>query len=57
MESFLQESFGSCSSFQELAQKYRRSSDEIGLVHAMLLYAVRAVLLLECASLPFYHTG
>jgi len=52
MDSFLQESFGPCSNFQELAQKYRRSSDQVGLVHAMLLYAVRAVLLLECVSSP-----
>ena len=51
MASFLQESFGASSSFQELAQKYRRSSDQAGLVHAMLLYVVRAVLLLEYVSL------
>ena len=52
MDGFLQESFGACSNFQELAQKYHRSSDQVGLVHAMLLYAVRAVLLLECVSSP-----
>ena len=52
MESFLQESFGRCSNFQELAQKYRGESDQVGLVHAMLLYAVRAVLLLECVLSP-----
>ena len=52
MDSFLQESFGPCSSFQELAQKYRRESDQVGLVHAMLLFVVRAVLLLECVSSP-----
>ena len=52
MDNFLQESFGACSDFQELAQKYRRSSDQVGLVHAMLLYAVRSVLLLECVSPP-----
>ena len=53
MDSFLQESFGACSNFQELAQRYRRSSDQVGLVHAMLLYVVRAVLLLEyvCSTL------
>ncbi|ORY05388.1 conidial yellow pigment biosynthesis polyketide synthase [Clohesyomyces aquaticus] len=50
MDSFLQESFGACSNFQELAQKYRYSSDQVGLVHAMLLYTVRAVLLLETAN-------
>jgi hypothetical protein len=48
MDGFLQESFGHSSNFEELAQKYRRSSDQAGLVHAMLLYTVRAVLLLEC---------
>lgn len=51
MESFLYESFGPCSNFKELAQKYRRSSDDVGLVHAMLLYTVRAVLLLQCVFL------
>lgn len=54
MESFLQSSFGACSNFQELAQKYRNTSDQVGLVHAMLLYTVRAVLLLECVSSPFF---
>lgn len=52
MDSFLRESFGACSNFQELAQKYRRLSDQVGLVHAMLLYAVRAVLLLEYVFSP-----
>lgn len=47
MDGFLKESFGECSSFQELAQKYRYSGDEVGMVHVMLLYAVRAALLLE----------
>lgn len=46
MDCFLRESFGACSSFQELAQRYRHPVDEVGLVHAMLLYAVRAALLL-----------
>jgi hypothetical protein len=48
MESFLKESFGPCSNFKELAQRHRRSRDQVGLVHAMLLYTVRATLLLEC---------
>lgn len=51
MDRFLRESFGVCSSFQELAQKYRQSGDEVGMVHAMLLYAVRAALLLEYVSI------
>ncbi|ROV92577.1 hypothetical protein VMCG_08955 [Cytospora schulzeri] len=52
MDRFFQESFGigACSSFQELAQKYRHSGDQVGMVHAMLLYAVRAALLLETAN-------
>lgn len=29
MDSFLQKSFGACSKFQELAQIYRRSSDQV----------------------------
>lgn len=52
MDGFLRESFGASSSFQELAQKYRSSSDQVGLVHAMLLYTMRAVLLLECVTYP-----
>jgi hypothetical protein len=56
MDSFLKESFGACSNFKELAQKYRRSRDQVGLVHAMLLYTVRAVLLLECV-LPHVISG
>lgn len=51
MDRFLRESFGVCSNFQELAQKYRHSGDEVGMVHAMLLYAVRAALLLECVPI------
>lgn len=50
MDRFLQESFGigACSSLQELAQRYRRSSDEVGMVHAMLLFTVRAASMLQC---------
>lgn len=47
MESFLRESFGACSSFQELAQKYRHSGDPVGMVHALLLYTLRSALILE----------
>ncbi|KAK0728742.1 hypothetical protein B0T26DRAFT_768494 [Lasiosphaeria miniovina] len=50
MDRFLRDSFGACSNFQELAQKYRHSGDEVGMVHAMLLYAVRASMLLETAN-------
>ncbi|KAI3397077.1 hypothetical protein diail_11219, partial [Diaporthe ilicicola] len=50
MDRFLRDSFGASSNFQELAQKYRHSGDQVGMVHAMLLYAVRAALLLETAN-------
>ena len=48
MDRFLRESFGNCSSFQELAQNFRHLDDQIGMVHGMLLYTVRAALLLKC---------
>ena len=57
MDYFLRESFGACSSFQELAQQYRHSADQVGMVHAMLLYAVRAALLLECVSFLTLNLG
>ena len=47
MDRFLRDSFGACSSFRELVQKYRHSGDQIGMVHGMLLYTVRAALLLK----------
>ena len=50
MDRFLRESFGICSSFQELTQKYRYSGDQVGMIHGMLLYTVRAALLLKCVS-------
>jgi hypothetical protein len=49
MDSYLQGSFGvgACSSFEELVQKYRHTEDQVGMVHAMLLYTVRAALMLQ----------
>ncbi|KAK2786783.1 polyketide synthase pks13 [Onygenales sp. PD_12] len=47
MDRALQESFKACSSFQELAERYRHTGDEFGMAHAMLIYAIRAVVLLE----------
>lgn len=47
MDRVLQESFENCSSFQELAERYRDTGDEFGMAHAMLIYAIRAVILLE----------
>jgi hypothetical protein len=52
MDRFLRESFGSSSNFQELAQKYRQIDDSVGMVHAMLLYTVRAALLLKSVFIP-----
>jgi hypothetical protein len=43
----LQDSFRDCSSFQELAERYRHTGDDFGMAHAMLIYAIRAVVLLE----------
>jgi hypothetical protein len=55
MEPLLRDSFGLCSDFQELAQRYRRSRDPVGIVHALLLYAVRASQLLEFViPVPFF---
>lgn len=47
MDRALQDSFRGSSSFQELAEKYRYSGDDFGMAHAMLIYAIRAVALLE----------
>ncbi|KAL4948626.1 conidial yellow pigment biosynthesis polyketide synthase [Aspergillus filifer] len=47
MDRALQDSFRDCSSFQELAERYRHRGDDFGMAHAMLIYAVRAVVLLE----------
>lgn len=50
MDRFLRDSFGACSNFQELAQIYRHASDEVGMVHAMIIFAVRAARLLQTAT-------
>ncbi|KAF8850827.1 conidial yellow pigment biosynthesis polyketide synthase [Acephala macrosclerotiorum] len=50
MDRVLQDSFGNCSSFPELAEVYRHTGDEFGMAHAMLIYAVRAALLLETVA-------
>jgi len=55
MDRFLRDSFGTSSSFQELAQKYRNPGDQVGMVHAMLLYTVRAALLLKCVISKLQH--
>ncbi|KAK2758262.1 polyketide synthase pks13 [Arachnomyces sp. PD_36] len=50
MDRALQESFKNCSGFQELAERYRHTGDEFGMAHAMLIYAIRAVILLDSVS-------
>ncbi|KAJ6133989.1 conidial yellow pigment biosynthesis polyketide synthase [Penicillium sp. IBT 18751x] len=50
MERTLQDSFRDCSGFQELAERYRHTGDDFGMAHAMLIYAIRAVVLLEAIS-------
>jgi hypothetical protein len=47
MDHILKESLGDFSSLQELAEKYRYGSDEMGLVQAILIYTVRAGMLLQ----------
>lgn len=50
MDRTLQDGFRDCSSFQELAERYRHTGDDFGMAHAMLIYAIRAVVLLETIS-------
>ena len=50
MDRYLRESFGNASSFKELAQQFRRTDDKVFLVHGILLYTVRAALLLKYVS-------
>ncbi|KAB8275833.1 hypothetical protein BDV30DRAFT_236087 [Aspergillus minisclerotigenes] len=47
MDRAMQDSLRNCSSFQELAERYRYTGDEFGMAHAMLIYVIRAVDLLE----------
>lgn len=47
MDSVLQESLGNFSTLLELADRYRHTADEVGLVHAILLHAVRSAMLLQ----------
>ncbi|PKX89227.1 type I polyketide synthase [Aspergillus novofumigatus IBT 16806] len=50
MDRVLQDSLRDCSSFQELAERYRHTGDEFGMAHAMLIYAIRAAVLLEATT-------
>jgi hypothetical protein len=47
MDRVLQEGLKDSSSFQELAERYRHAGDDFGMAHAMMIYAIRAVVLLE----------
>ncbi|KAK8134346.1 hypothetical protein PG984_006358 [Apiospora sp. TS-2023a] len=49
MDRTMQDSLGTCSSFQEMAQRYRHTADDFGMGNAMLLFALRASILLETA--------
>lgn len=43
----LQDSLGTFSTLQELGERYRHTTDELGMAHALLLHAVRAATLLQ----------
>lgn len=47
MDRTLQDSLGHFSSLQELGERYRHSTDELGMVRALLLHTVRAGTLLQ----------
>lgn len=47
MDRVLYDSLGDYSSLLELGDKYRHTTDEMGMAHAMLLHALRAATLLQ----------
>lgn len=47
MDTVLQDSMGDYSTLQDLADRYRHSPDQLGMVHALLLHSVRAAMLLQ----------
>lgn len=47
MERIWLDSLGDYSSLLELANRYRHTTDEFGMAHAMLLHALRATMLLQ----------
>lgn len=47
MDRVLQDSLGVYSSLLELADRYRYTTDEVGMARAVLLHAVRAAMLLQ----------
>ncbi|KXH65978.1 beta-ketoacyl synthase domain-containing protein [Colletotrichum salicis] len=48
VESTITESLGEFSSIYELAEKYRHAVDETGVANAILIYTMRAAMLLQC---------
>jgi hypothetical protein len=47
MDDVLRDSLGEYSSLLELAERYRHTTDEVGMARAILLHAVRAGMLLQ----------
>lgn len=47
MDWVLRDSLGVYSSFLDLADRYRHTTDEVGMAHAVLLHVVRAAMLLQ----------
>ncbi|KAF9634982.1 LasS2 [Lasiodiplodia theobromae] len=50
MDRVLRDSLGVYSSFLDLADRYRHTTDEVGMAHAVLLHVVRAAMLLQWAE-------
>lgn len=57
MEPEVTESLGNFQSLQELAERYRDVGDETGVANAILIHAVRAVMLLQYVYLLFCPTA
>lgn len=50
MDTVLRESLGGFATLQELAEKYRYTTDDVGMAQAFLIYTVRAGILLKYVS-------
>ena len=57
MDRVLRNSLQNTSSFQELADRYRHTGDEFGMASAIIVYAIRAVVLLEYVFQAFVTVG
>lgn len=51
MDAVLRNSLGDFATLQELAEKYRYTTDDVGMAQAFLIYAVRAGILLKYVSI------